>query len=201
MNNSNTTKPTLFLLEDSKDLFDRVIRLAKRMGWQVIAARSLEEAKQICSDNAARVDVALIDLMVPSSEKELTKVDAFLKQRSDQGDIKTNRKSSLEEKLNADAQMDIIDKQIMSLILDDGGIQFLKFASDKNLFDNARISVAVFTARRSDKEMTPSLEKLESAVKAALGQPPHMWFDKPVNPLDLEAWLDEQKSKSEKIVV
>ena len=187
--------PKLFLLEDSQDLRDGVIRLADRLRWQVISAKSIQEAETICSGDNLQIDVALIDLMLPRTDDDLTELNKRLQQREIQNGKLIVKGASQEDKLEALARLDAIDNVIMELIADEGGIEFLNTECWKKQFRDKQIPVAIFTARRADLESKMAQEKLKDRVSNALGQTLVTWFEKPVDPLDLEDWLKEQKKQ------
>ncbi len=196
-------KPILFLLEDSQELAAQVECLAKRLGWRVLAARSLkqakEEARKACRNGAPAITAAMLDLMIPAPEQDLIEINDLLAKRGIEGEKLTKRgpknETSLLEKRVANARMDKIDEQIMKRILDDGGIEFLRSNEGKTLLARGCVALAIFTARRIDSVPKRGDETIGAAVREALGREPDAWFDKPVSPLDLEQWLEEVKEQ------
>ena len=184
--------PVLFLLEDSLPLANMVCRIANRLGWTVVCARSLEEATEKCSDGGLRVDAALIDLMIPETKIDLRKVDDLLAQRNEQSMIvsRSTKKSDLSpDKQNAIARLDILDKEIAKFIAVEGGVKFLHSDEAKSVLPKDKTTVAFFSARRQSTKTATEREQLIETVKDALGRDPAMWFDKPICSLDLEDWL------------
>ncbi len=197
INENNKPKPTLFLLEDNAKLAKDVTKLAQRIGYDVISARSLEEAQRHCESHSTTITVSLIDLMLPKTDEILGEVDDLLERRVKAGEKLTKRprrgESDSEEKQRANDDMDGIDKQIRERIVDDAGIQFIQSDCGKKMLRRNGVTVAIFTARRADHVNGPQGGDgtLEAAVQNALEREPDVWFEKPVSPIDLEQWLED----------
>jgi CheY-like chemotaxis protein len=196
MKNLTIKQPVLFLLEDNAHLTNQVTRLAARMGFQVFSARSLKEATALFEKRRSEIDALMIDLMVPQDAEDLTLVDKLLTKREAASKIITSRTSTDDEKKEADSHIDGIDAGIQKLILDDGGIQFLRTDGLGKTLDN-RVVVAIFTARRGDVIANPAegKETVKAAVNSAMGRDPNNWFEKPIPPDDLEIWLEDIKGR------
>src|SRR4051794_24734189 len=120
------SKPVLFLLEDNRSLVDRLVRMAKRLGWEVITARSLQAAREACQKTPdLKVETALIDLMIPATNAELARADELLGLRNAKSAAATDRAATANDREVAIGEIDRIDRQIEELILDDGGIRFI----------------------------------------------------------------------------
>lgn len=193
------TKPKLFLLDDSSDLVAQVSRIADRLGWEIHCAHSVEGAVKLAKRVGGKVDVALIDLMIPETENELECVNKLLEQRNKESRIITQRgqKAGSDEqgRQAARLKLDVIDKSIMELIADDGGVRFLNKNNGGNFFSKPGVKVAIFSARRPDLPMEGNGKTLKAFVADALGKDPEEWFEKPVSPFDFEQWLAEQSGK------
>jgi CheY-like chemotaxis protein len=208
-------QPTVFLLEDNRSLADKLGRMATRLGWRVVRARSLEEACRVCADPALKFDAALIDLMIPETDADLEAVDRLLDERNEKSIIVASRTATGPEKEMAGLRIDAIDREIARLIVDDGGIRFLSSPEGHRLLPrpgpgvavfSARLqktsddsappppprpgpAVAVFSARREGTKTPNERQELMAAVNKALGREPEAWFDKPIDALELESWL------------
>jgi hypothetical protein len=198
MNVAKSENPTLFLLEDSLDLTSKLSRIATRLGWTVIAARSLAQAEKLCAETTLYVDAMMLDLMVPETDECLTEVDRLLDERAQLGETLTKRGQRHDEiealhRKEAELRINQIDQQIMENIIDDAGIRFLRTPHGMKIFCNRSIAVAIFTARREESFSDNTNETLRSAVSRALGREPEIWFEKPVPPRELEDWLETKR--------
>lgn len=188
------TKPQLFALDDSIEMQDMIRGAAQRVGWEVVPARSLEEARACCAKNGGNYDGALIDLMIPLTNANLEKVDPLLERRNTLSLEITKRARTDDDIQRRDAakrELDDIDRLIMPLVADDGGIQFLQSETGKALAERVGGKLAIFSARRPNVKLGGNGDTLIDQCKSAIDRTEVEWFEKPVRVLDLEVWLRE----------
>lgn len=191
--------PNLFLLDDSKEIQGAVVSMAKRCEWDVVPARCLSEAEEIWKHKPDFLpDAAMIDLMIPRLKVDLDRVDSLLEQRIQHSLLLTRRARTDDDKTkheNSKMLLEQIDKQIMPLICDDGGIQFLGSHTGKRVANLLGPKLAIFSARRPNTVPTGKDDDLRTMVSIEINRTDFEWFEKPVPIPDLEDWLTKIASK------
>lgn len=193
------SKPKLFLLDDSREMQETVASVAERCGWEVVPARCLEGAKTKVKESGFRVDAALIDLMIPLNDQNLITIDKLLEERNTLCEmmVKIRRSKTpqdIQKQQDAKMTLEQLDQRIMPLVIDDGGIQFLKAEEGKKLIQQVGNCLGIFSARRPDVISEGQSLTLCETIKGVLNSKDLEWFEKPVPILDLEAWLDELRN-------
>lgn len=187
-----SSEPAFFLLDDSLTLQAMISLMAKRFGWSLLSARSVEDAQKMCGRDNFFVRAAMIDLMIPQKNAFLKDIDALIAKGDVlRGEI-TRRGATAEERLEKELRLDAIDAQLQQLVDDEGGISFLSSEEGQKLCNFPVIKIAIFSSRRPDFVLTGKTIDLQTCVSNAVGRPADEWFEKPVPPVDLEEWLVNQ---------
>ena len=177
---------TVFVLEDNQDLLNDIKEEARRIGWEVRAARCVEEASELAEKVGREMHAALIDLMVPMTRTALSTLDELLQKRMDFVLKRTNKGRSLnlsaDELVAARQELTAIDAKIQECVEPEGGRLFLAEATKAKL--SAYWEIVVFSARDKTKD------GLDTRMEASL--PPGkeiVWLHKPVPPDELTRLL------------
>jgi CheY-like chemotaxis protein len=170
--------PLLFLLEDDEERATQLEKQALKFGWQVAKAGSLECALRIARKKHAEIKLALIDIMVPELETDLTDLRDFKRRRRElAGPIlkaHTDPLSNLTELRQIDAELSAIDTAMRLCIVENGGAMFLQEAAGERWLQNWHY--AIFSA--------VSQKNIESELKNhGLCKDPNYlgWIEKPAS--------------------
>jgi CheY-like chemotaxis protein len=181
----------VFLLDDSLEMQRIVQSVVEGLGGELLSARSVEQAISMFRHAPPRIDFALIDLMLPLDNVALKRVDGLVDDRIEfclTITMRGNQPDLVKLRERAKHRLDAIDDMLISLVADDGGLQFLESAEGRRVAQIAR-KVAVFSARRPDVVLDGHADNLRSRANKALGREFDEWFEKPVPVTDLEHWL------------
>lgn len=173
-------KKKLFILEDNEDLVEEVSALAKECGLEVTTARSLddgiEKALMLCKGAETASIMGIIDLMLPTTNRDLGALDKLLEQREKiivEGlgkDGQAQREQAEQADRDTRAALTEIDSEIQAVVNIDAGIEFLKQTWESGVED---WRLCFFSSR--------SRQKLEKAIKAVTRIDLSLrWLQKPV---------------------
>ena len=179
--------PTLFVLEDSEELLADVLEVAKQQNWRTISSNCIDTAiSEMAACSGAGINAMLLDIMLPKSLVGFNQVTTLSNER-------VEKSLALASCRNPEARNSILtelrrlDKEIRTHIVLDGGVRFLEEVSAKGLL-KAYTKVAMFSALRPDAASDDNTT-YGSRVRQALGTVESKWFQKPVDPMEIEDWL------------
>jgi hypothetical protein len=181
-------QPTLFLLEDSRELFSEVLEITNRLGWQVEQCTSLEPAlaaMRRCKGEG--ITAMLLDIMVPKDQLAFKSATELSNERIKKSLELTETKDS-QVRTDILGKLRSIDKQMQVYVIVDGGILFLETIAKEKIIQPST-KIAFFSALRPDTAVGSGISFRER-VTTALGKSEDEWFRKPVDPQRIEEWLN-----------
>jgi len=63
-----TGKETILLVDDEEIILETVVAIVKRLGYSVFTAQSGHEAVQVYSENKDKVDLVILDMIMPDMD-------------------------------------------------------------------------------------------------------------------------------------
>lgn len=184
-------RPILFLLEDNRDLTDRIKRIAEQFGYDVLVARSLQQALDVCGELAESeqaISAALIDLMISGTTEELETVDRQLQMREQLAE-QLSELYDEEQRSSILRQMAVIDETIRNQIRSEGGLEFLENV-ESSVVRRAG-TIAIFSALRAEEPVDDTVggRRLDRVSNAIGGNWDGTWFEKPIRLRTIRMWL------------
>jgi CheY-like chemotaxis protein len=194
------TPLNVFFLEDNDDLAFRFIGLLKQQGHTVHRATSVEDA----IDQAIKlpkIDVFVVDIMVPDTHAQFKIVSMFVKERDDLAALwgRNNTTQSVPYQQTIGQQriledMERLNQQIMQNVNRQGGIEFLIRLKVKNQIGDARI--AIFSSSNPDdpyenaEASHPHPHTFQSFLSTVQNDESQCrWFQKPVSLRSVAKWI------------
>lgn len=146
---SQPCAPVLLLVEDDLKLSGELSSIAQGNGWKVLPARTIERAISLAELHKSEIQLALVDVMIPATERDREQMDIFLGRRRDLARKLIHRQNPVEPPAETLAdvykELDDLDFNIQNLIAIDGGIEFLEQAKAGDFLRGWKI--AICTAR------------------------------------------------------
>lgn len=194
------TPLNVFFLEDNDDLAFRFIGLLTQQGHTVHRATSVEDA----IDQAIKlpkIDVFVVDIMVPDTHAQFKNVLKFVEERDDlaaRWGRNNTTQSVPDQQTNAHhtiiEDMERLNLQIMQNINRQGGIDFLIRLKERNRIGDARI--AIFSSSNPDdpyenaEPFHPHPHTFQSYLSTVQNDESKcMWFQKPVSLRSVAKWI------------
>jgi CheY-like chemotaxis protein len=191
--NIEPPRSRLFVLEDDRDLLDEIIEVARASDYDIVSARSLEEAIEEFEKEVAQkrpIHLVLVDTMIPETKSDWKLLDELRASRVDYilGRSRTRQIGDFsDEELNQSREyLTDLDRKIQLLVKLDGGATFLEHALERGFLDHSH--VGTFSARA--KIQNPFFERM----KSKLGLRWIGWMQKPMNPELLIDLLNKHRS-------
>jgi CheY-like chemotaxis protein len=194
------TPLNVFFLEDNDDLAFRFIGLLQQQGHTVHRATSVEDAIDQAI-NLPKIDVFVVDIMVPDTCTKFENVSKFVKERDDLAALwgknnttqaVPNPQTNTQQKILED--MERLNQQIMQNINRQGGIDFLIRLKERNQIGDARI--AIFSSSNPDdpyenaESFHPDMHTFQDYLATAQNdESRRRWFQKPVSLKSVAKWI------------
>ena len=84
MKSEHKTTETVLLVDDEKMVIEASKPMLQALGYEVLVAKDAKEAIQLCQENKERIDLAILDVIMP----EMSGVDIGRKLKQIKPDIK-----------------------------------------------------------------------------------------------------------------
>ena len=128
-------RPLLLVLEDDPTLRHEIAEMARETGWEVKECWSVEGAQRIAVSHSQEVKLAFVDMMVPDTDADYLKLRTELDERDvfvlSQYDGQREADFSEKHLMAARSELLARDARIQTLVNLEGGMEFLKNASEK----------------------------------------------------------------------